>query len=99
MGIILFKRAVTTIHDRKIIIKNLSKNSNDKLLYNGSILCTEDDLIKIKSSNIIVKTDNGEKTLQDILDLLSNYNDAISAYYKIAECGQSYCGDIDSDDA
>ncbi len=93
------KEQLIDIYDKKDLIKNLSENSNDKLLYNGSILCTEDDLIKIKASNIIVETDNGEKTLQDILDLLSNYTDVPKAYCGIAECGQSYCGDIDSDDA
>lgn len=93
------KEQLMDVYDKKDLIKNLSKNSNDKLLYNGSILCIEDDLINIKASNIIVETDNGEKTLQEILDSLSDYSDTPRAYCGNAECGASYCGDIDSEDA
>jgi len=93
------KEQLMDLYDKKDLIKNLSENSNDKLLYNGSILCTEDDLINIKASNIIVETDNGEKTLQEILDSLSDYSDAPKAYCGTTECGSSYCGDIDSEDA
>ena len=93
------KEQLIDLYDKKDLIKNLSKNSNDKLLYNGSILCIEGDLINIKASNIIVETDNGEKTLQEILDSLSDYSDVPRAYCGNAECGASYCGDIDSEDA
>lgn len=91
------KDQLTDIYGKKNIISSLSQNSNDKLLYNGSILYTEDDMINIKASNIIVETDSGEKTLQDILNSILADSNIPKAYCGIAECGESYCGDTDSD--
>lgn len=93
------KEQLADIYNKKIIINSLSKNTDDKLLYNGSILCTEDDLINIKASNITVETDSGEKNLQDILNYILKDSIIPKAYCGIAECGESYCGDTDSDDA
>jgi|GEM_PF-4928933 hypothetical protein len=95
------KEQLIDIYNKKEVLNSLSKNDNDKLLYNGSILCTEDELIniKVKASSITVETDNGEKTLQDILTSILKQYDIPKAYCGSAECGESYCGDTDSDDA
>lgn len=93
------KDQLADIYNKQDIINSLSKNNDNKLLYNGSILYTEGDLINIKASNIIVETDNGEKTLQDILNSISQISNMPKAYCGIAECGESYCGDTDSDEA
>lgn len=93
------KEQLADIYNKKDIINSLSQNNDNKLIYNGSILYTEGDLINIKASNIIVETDNGEKTLQDILSSILADSDISKAYCGIAECGESYCGDTDSDDA
>jgi hypothetical protein len=93
------KDQLLDIYNKKDLINGLSQNNDDKLIFNGSILYTEDDLINIKASSIIVETDNGEKTLQDILNSILENSDVPKAYCGIAECGASYCGDTDSDDA
>jgi len=93
------KEQLADIYNKKDIINKISQSNDDKLLYNGSILYTEGDLINIKASNIIVETDDGEKTLQDILNSILEYSNISKAYCGIAECGESYCGYTDSDDA
>lgn len=93
------KEQLADIYNKKDIVNSISKNSDNKLLYNGSILYTEGDLINIKASNIIVETDSGEKTLQDILNSILEDSNIPKAYCGIAECGESYCGDTDSDEA
>lgn len=93
------KEQLADIYSKKNIINGLSQNNDNKLLFNGSILYTEGDLINIKASSIIVETDNGEKTLQEILNSILQNSDVPEAYCGIAECGESYCGDTDSDDA
>lgn len=79
-------------------LRKINENDEGKITYNNSILYTEDDIINIKASNIIVDIDGCTKTLQDVLNSILGASTETKAYCGIAECGNCYCGDADSDD-
>lgn len=93
------KDEIDNIFFNKKALNKINENDEGKMTYNDSILYTEDDIINIKASNIIVDIDGCTKTLQDILSSILKAPTETKAYCGIAECGDCYCGDTDFDDA